>query len=191
MSFIDFLIEDTGPVSKAFLEKEIETFFEAANYVQQLKYGRNKDKINLCSVLTDNCGTCSTKHALLKLLADEQGKTDIKLIMGIYKMSAANTRGVGSILSQYQLDYIPEAHNYLKYGNEILDYTRTGSKAEDFLSDLLEETEIRPNQISNYKISYHKQFLKKWLLDEQINYSEDEIWTIREACIEALGNINS
>lgn len=186
MIVTDFPILDKGPVSKAFLERKIRTFAEAANYLQQLKYGRNENKTNLLTVFMDNCGTCSTKHALLKSLADEQCQADYKLMMGIYKMNAGNTHGVGKVLNQYQLNYIPEAHNYLRIGGQVLDYTRKGSNANDFLPDLLEETEIQPHQITDYKVAYHKQFLGKWLFNNNVPYNKNEIWAIREACITAL-----
>ncbi|HET7819119.1 MAG TPA: hypothetical protein VFL70_07400, partial [Bacteroidia bacterium] len=67
----DFYIQSNGIISKKFLGKNIFTFKKAAAFIQQLPYGRNLNKNNLASLFIDNCGTCSTKHALLKTLADE------------------------------------------------------------------------------------------------------------------------
>ncbi|MFN6341326.1 MAG: hypothetical protein ACK4Y6_02890, partial [Bacteroidota bacterium] len=68
---LDFEIKSKGQISKEFIDRNIFTFNQASIFVRQLAYGRNADKNNLTSVFTDNCGTCSTKHALLKKLADE------------------------------------------------------------------------------------------------------------------------
>ena len=62
----EFKIEQNGEISKEFLSRNILTFSQAALFVSQLPYGRNQNKNNLLTVFTDNCGTCSTKHALLK-----------------------------------------------------------------------------------------------------------------------------
>jgi hypothetical protein len=46
-------------------------FHQACDYVWQLAYGRNRDNHDWRAVLTEKCGTCSSKHRLLKALADE------------------------------------------------------------------------------------------------------------------------
>ena len=67
----NFPITAGGEMSKAFLERGVTDFSSAAEYVRDLPYGRNADKLNLLTVFTDGCATCSTKHGLLKVLADE------------------------------------------------------------------------------------------------------------------------
>ncbi len=83
----DFDIKSTGRISKEFVDRNILTFNQAALFIKELAYGRNPDKVNLVSVFTDNCGTCSTKHALLKRLADENNFETVKLIVGLFKMN--------------------------------------------------------------------------------------------------------
>ncbi|OYU84688.1 MAG: hypothetical protein CFE24_05145 [Flavobacterium sp. BFFFF2] len=65
----------------------ISHFQQAADFVKQLPYGRNLDKENLVSVLSDGCGTCSSKHALIKQLAIENQFESLKLCMGLFKMN--------------------------------------------------------------------------------------------------------
>ena len=85
------------------------------------------------------------------------------------------------------LKYIPEAHNYLKFKNKILDFTKKNSSENDFINDLLEEIEIEPHKINQFKIEFHKNYLKNWLAkNPQIPFSLDELWKIREECIKAL-----
>lgn len=139
------------------------------------------------TLFIDNCGTCSTKHALLKQLSDENNITQLRLMMGLFRMSPENTPKISETLKQYNLDYIPEAHNYLKWGNQILDFTSKTSKPADFENDLIEEIEIRPDQIMDFKIAYHRKYLTDWLERQTaINLSLDELWTIREQCIADL-----
>ena len=45
----------------------------AVTYIRRLPYGRNTDRSDILRVLREGKGTCSTKHALLACLAQEQG----------------------------------------------------------------------------------------------------------------------
>ncbi len=185
----DFEIISKGQISKEFIDRNILTFKQASTFVRQLAYGRNADKNNLASVFNDRCGTCSTKHALLKRLADENNFEKVKLIVGLFKMNKKNTPEISATLQKSQLEYIPEAHCYLKFEDQILDLTKINSKPTDFLDDLIEEIEISPEQITDYKVNYHKNYLVTWLdKNKQINLSLKDIWKIREQCIQDLAD---
>jgi hypothetical protein len=186
-SLIGFEIYPSGIISSRCKNKGLHTFSDAAKFIKALPYGRNADKLNLATVFTDNCGTCSTKHALLKLLAEENGFNHLQLIIGLFKMNGRNTPKVSKRLSENGLECIPEAHCYLKYGNKIMDFTKPDASPEDFINDLMEEVEITPAQITDFKLNYHKNCLKKWLNENaSIDFTLTELWTIREACIQDL-----
>lgn len=184
---LNFDIKPVGTISRQFLAHNISTFIEATKFVKRLAYGRNVNKADLTTVFIENCGTCSTKHALLKQLADENNFANLKFITGLFRMNSSNTPKISATLRHHKLDYIPEVHNYLKYGDQILDFTNKTSKPADFENELIEETEIRTDQIADFKINYHKQYLTNWL-DKQktLNLTLDELWKIREQCIADL-----
>jgi hypothetical protein len=185
----NFKIQPLGKISNEFLNSNIFTFSDATQFVANLNYGRNENKNDLKTVFIDNCGTCSTKHALLKKLADENGFSQIKLILGIFKMNSKNTAEISETLQKNNLKFIPEAHNYLKFENQIFDFTNSKSKPSDFEDDLIIEIEMLPNQISNYKVEYHKKHLQDWLKkNEEIELEIEDIWKIREQCILDLTN---
>ena len=185
----DFDIKSMGQISKEFTDRNIVTFKQASLFIKQLAYGRNAEKNNLATVFTDNCGTCSTKHALLKRLADENEFEKVKLIVGLFKMNKKNTPQVSSTLQKYNLEYIPEAHCYLKFEDQIIDLTKLNSKPTDFLDELIEEIEIIPEQITDFKVNYHKNYLASWLdKNKQINLSLNDLWKIREECIQKLSD---
>jgi hypothetical protein len=186
LHLFDFDIKATGAIATCFLNRNIGTFSQAAEFIKQLPYRRNENKDALTTVFTDQCGTCSTKHAVLKQLAIENKRNDLALMLGIFKMNGHNTPKIAGTLKQYNLQCIPEAHNYLKFEDRILDYTFPNSKSNNFEQDLLEEIIILPNQITNFKVAYHSAYLKKWLIGNYIPYSLDEIWDIRELCIQQL-----
>ncbi len=183
----DFNIGSAGIISLQFRNKNIFTFKQACSFVKTLPYRRNSNKNNPLTLFEDECGTCSTKHATLMLLATENQQPEVKLYLGIYKMNPNNTPGITAVLQEYQLDYLPEAHNYLKVKEQLTDCTAPHFSISDFQDDLMEEIEISPQQITAFKVDYHKRFLQQWLKTQpQLTYSLEEIWNIRELCIEAL-----
>ena len=187
MESLNFNITSDQEISQLFKQNHCFDFLSASEFVRNLPYRRNLNKDNLATIFTDNCGTCSTKHALLKTLAEENNQADFKLILGIFRMNGENTPKIKLVLENHNLEYIPEAHNYLKFKNQILDFTKKTSSENDFINDLLEAIEIEPHQINQFKIEFHKNYLKNWLIENpQIPYSLDELWKIREECIKTL-----
>ncbi|MFD2744206.1 MULTISPECIES: hypothetical protein [Sphingobacterium] len=185
----NFQIQQDGIISKEFLDRGITTFHDACIYIQQLPYRRNTNKSDLSTIFQDGQGTCSTKHALLKQLATENGIEDLILMMGIFKMQASNTPAIAKTLAAYGLDLIPEAHMYLKYGENYYDFTRVNSSSQDFLEELLFEIAMPPANIGQQKVALHQAFLAQWLQDNpQIKLTTTEIWQIREQCIQDLSS---
>jgi phosphoglycolate phosphatase-like HAD superfamily hydrolase len=184
---LNFNISSTKAISKTFTENQVFNFQQAIEYIRNLRYGRNVNKSDLTTLFADGCGTCSTKHALLKQLAIENNAGEVKLIVGIFKMNEINTPEVSNTLKQYGLQYIPEAHCYLRINDTIIDATKLNSSPNDFIHDLICEVEIVPTQIETYKVNYHQEYLNNWLHENiHIKYTLSEIWTIREQCIRDL-----
>jgi hypothetical protein len=175
-----------GPVSGLFLERGFTDFSQAAEFIRSLPYKRNSSKEDSSIVLRENCGTCSTKHAVLALLASEHNIPGVQLMMGIYKMNSVNTPRIGKVLENAGLAYIPEAHNYLRVNGEVLDCTVPG-QGFSFIDDLLEEKEILPSQVGDHKVHYHQEFLRRWLVENpSIKLTFAELWKLREQCIQNL-----
>lgn len=175
-----------GIVSRSFNNLAINSFAEACKWVESLEYRRNNDKNSKLVLFDELCGTCSTKHALLKRLAEENGNKSLSLLLGIFTMNSNNTPKIKDILAKYNLKDIPEAHNYLRNHNYILDFTGISVDETEFELDLLEEVEISPDQITDYKVQYHEEFLSRWIETNKIPYPLNELWKIREECIAAL-----
>jgi|ERR1700741_1597679 len=183
----DFRIRSTGKISEGFIKKDILSFKEAADWVRSLPYGRNADKNDLTTVFSDGCGTCSTKHALLKQLAIENDFEGLQLVIGLFKMNGNNTPEAAAALARHGLSYIPEAHNYLKYNDAILDYTKPTFDPAGFVNDIIKEIEIMPDQIADFKVTFHKDYLNGWLgSNPGIKLTLSELWSVREECIRDL-----
>ena len=154
--------------------------------VKNIPYGRNANRYDFSLVLSENKGTCSSKHAFLKDFADNNGIENVKLYIGIFKMNEVNTPKLGDLLSNNKIEYIPEAHCYLKINQVPVDVTTVDSFYDKIKYDIVEEIEITPNQVSDFKVTYHKAFLKNWIKETNQNNTFEEIWEIREQCISKL-----
>jgi hypothetical protein len=184
-NMFDFEIKPTGRLSQELLSRGIKTFASACQYVRALPYGRNSSRSNRLLVLTEKKGTCSGKHALLAELASEQEKP-VELVLGIFRMTGQTTPPVQSILEQYELDYLPELHTYLRIDGSRLDFTGPENPIEPIFEFLVEKT-IQPNDVETLKTNFHKDFLEDWLRSEGLDdrFDLESIWNIREECIAA------
>lgn len=183
---MNFDIKSSGKISQEFLKKGISNFLDAMNFVKNLPYGRNSNREDFTLVLKEKKGTCSSKHALLKVLAEENSRSEVKLFLCIFKMKAITYPKIQKTLQNYNLEYIPEAHNYLKIENQIFDCTNSKSSEKDFLPFLISEREVEVNDVKERKIQIHQDFLKKWCIKNELDF--DQIWKVREECIRNLSS---
>ncbi len=189
-----FFLKSTDNLTSLTTSLGIKTWNELTKYIQNLPYGRNANRHDLSLILAEQKGTCSSKHAFLKKIADLNKIENVKLYIGIYKMNPSNTPKIGNILLEnefgYQLNYIPEAHCYLKIDGIEQDFTDNNSDFEKLRNDILEEIEIEVHQVNEFKINYHQNFLKNWLENQNkkpdfvINFNN--LWQLREKCIANL-----
>jgi hypothetical protein len=183
----DFLLSSPQPVTQAFTAAGITRFADAVTYVRKLSYGRISNRNNCMLVLTDQRGTCSSKHQLLALLSEENHQTDIQVVELLFRMNETNVPGTGAVLARYQLPYMPEAHNYLRTGNEIIDATSESVRI-DYESDKISEVVISPRRTTEEKMAAHRTALDYWRStnEQAAVYTLDELYTIRESCIAAI-----
>jgi hypothetical protein len=175
-----------GPVATAFVARGCSTFGDAVNHVWDLRYGRNKHPADTLCVLEEERGTCSTKHALLARLAEEQG-IEADLLLGIYMMREENTRGVGNVLERHGLDAIPEAHCVLEVAGERIDASRRSRSGNYPSIEFLRQEVITPDQVNDYKRAFHRRYIADWASTGGGGGRDpDELWRIREECIAAL-----
>lgn len=182
----DFKLEE-GRFSALLLEHEITTFSSACTFVQKLPYKRISDKENLELVLSEGCGTCSSKHAFLAQVALENNHPEVELICGIFLMSEETHPVLDNFFTGKQYTAIPEAHCYLKYRQQRLDFT-TGNNRMPFIErKLLREHKIEPHQANEWKTAMHRAFLKSYLdRHPETGSSFDAFWSAREECIARL-----
>ena len=172
---IDFVLSHEPTLSSLAINKGITTWQQLLQHIRSLPYGRNSDRADFSLVLKEGKGSCSSKHAFLKLIANENNIVDIRLMLAIYKMNKTNTSGIGSVLHEKQLTYIPEAHCYLKAGSHNYDVTNETSDFNNLKKDIILEMEIEPHQVIEYKVTYHRHFLRNWLSEQKLSMNFDEL----------------
>ena len=173
-------------LTKLIKSKGINTWEELVSMVKSLPYGRNSNRTDFKLVITEQKGTCSSKHSFLKKIADLNGVQNVKLILGMYKMDKNNTPNIGNALNNNSIDYIPEAHCYLQIEGLRIDITNEQSDFKKVEKDIIQELEIQPEQVAEFKVEYHKNYIKDWISNNDIEYSFEEVWKIREHCINNL-----
>ncbi len=186
---IDFEIKQDFLVSNAFKHRGCHRFKDACEFVAKLPYSRNSLPSNQLIPLIENKGTCTTKHQLLATLAYEQGVDDLEVMIGFFKMNADNTPAIGLVLAKYELDYIVEAHTYLRFQDVYLDFTNTTSNEHQyFRKTLIKELSVDIFQLYDYKVMVHQLYLENQIKinNAASKYTIEQLWTIREECILAL-----
>ncbi len=177
-------LNTVSDLGKLINSKGITTWSELTKFIHNLPYGRNSNREDFTLVITEAKGTCSSKHALLKQVANDNDWDDVELILAIVKMNAVNTPKISRMLKNRELNYFPEAHCYLKIGDERLDYTFPNSYEFNFSEDILVERIIQPNSVVDFKVNFHISYMKQWC---SINdHSYDKMWLFREKCINRL-----
>lgn len=180
-------LRSAGEITQAFVQLGFSDLRGVARYIEALRYGRNTLPERPLVVLEERCGTCSTKHALMRRLAGEQS-IPMSLTVGIYEMSERNTPGIGRVLKQFGLSSLPEAHCYLRFRGKRIDLTglamvRGTTEPRVFLF----EEDIEPDDVTGCKATLHKRFLESWNDRQKLRvHSLQQLWSIREQCIVAL-----
>jgi extradiol dioxygenase family protein len=176
----------TDVLTKLITDKGINNWSELIEFTKNLPYGRNANREDFSLVIKENKGTCSSKHSFLKKIADLNNFESVKLILGMYRMNHLNTPKIGNTILENGLDYIPEAHCYLKLNNQRIDITSRNSDIENLIGDIIQEIELQPEQVNTFKVDFHKDYLKNWITENEIKMDLDSVWHIREQCIKKL-----
>lgn len=186
MNLSQFKIDNKGPFSKLVTNLGINDLEELDFWIRNLPYGRTTNRGKLIQVIEENRGSCSSKHALFKTIAEENNHSEFKLILCMYKMSNKNTPGIGNEYLDLNINFIPEAHVYIRLNEQVYDMTSAKSSFSRISEDIIEEKEINPPQITSFKVKYHKDFIQRWINENKYPFTLEDIWLVRERCIHNL-----
>lgn len=180
------MLSSNDDLTSDLLEAGVVTWDDIVRSVQCFHYGRNSNRNDLNLVWYERKGSCSSKHAFLKQIADLNNIPHVELVFAFYRMNEKNTPGIGQILIENGISFIPEAHCYLKINGKELDITNTHSDFNRYKNDIIESKEIAPNDVIENKVIWHQEFIRNWINETGQSKSFEEVWRIREACISEL-----
>ncbi len=168
---------------------DLNSWDDLLDHVHKLPYGRISDKSQLHLVLEEQQGTCSAKHAFLKLAADALGLAGVELLLGFFMMDGKNSPALSTYFSSLEIEELPELHAFLKVNGKPIDITFPDNVKKTIPYDIIQSHRVNPEEMILTKEQLHRNFHKKWILSmTDFPYSEDELWSIREKCIEILQN---
>lgn len=102
-------------------------------------------------------------------------------------LNGENTPQIKATLNDVGLDAIPEAHFFLKYEESKFDFTLyADGQAPEPSMNFLTELQISPEQIGEYKVNFHRNWLRQWAIETNQQISFDGLWSLRERCIKTL-----
>lgn len=160
-------ISKKGIISEKFISLKIKTFWDACSYVHNLPYGYNSTTNDILILFKEGFGSCTTKHAVIATLAEEQNIPVYKMV-GIYAMNEEIVTGTYRILEKYHLPYLPIIHCFLIYDSHRVDLTEGNNNGKNHS---LEEFLFAERVISNFseKDEYllYKTALEKHILNRK------------------------
>lgn len=183
-------IADNGEVSRAFFDRGIRTFQEAASYVRDLPYGFNASSDDSMILLRDGFGTCTTKHGIIARLAEEMD-VPARKYEGFYPLTEAVIPDVASILEEAGIAFIPRTHCFLSYQSDFFDLTEgncTGKKGmvQDYLKIFMVKPEQSQEEIDRCYRDYYEH-----LCNEDASFSRlgiDGMFEVLKKCIQKPNN---
>lgn len=115
-------LQPCGLISEQYLQQGLTTFHAACHWTKELPYGANSNNEDSMILFEEGRGTCTTKHGAIARLSQEH-QLPIYKNLGFYRLNDAIVTGVDAILSSYHLEFIPQIHCFLSYGQYRVDLT--------------------------------------------------------------------
>jgi hypothetical protein len=169
-------------MSRKFLELNISSFKEAAIYVHNMEYRYNSNKDDRMILFKDNCGTCTTKHAVIATLAEELDIPLYKYVC-VYKLTEEITTGVNEILKKYEIPYVPLAHCFLVYDKYSFDLTEGNNNGKNTPID----EHIHAERVDPFISQKDEYLIFRKVLKEKILPSKEMEGIARRTILKARG----
>lgn len=179
------LLKGSDDLTGSIIYKGITSFEELVAAVHTMPYVRTKTK-TLAAPWLEQQGTCSSKHAFLRHVAELNDLPAVELILCMFKLSPVTHPAVATVFLDISLQYIPEAHCYLTIEGIPTDITFPGQSLLLDEEVILERKVVSADYIMKSKVAYHKAFIDRWLTTQAFSTTVAEVWEYRERCIAAL-----
>jgi hypothetical protein len=181
--FPDFKLNNHSELTASLKSIGITHFKEACLYIQKIPFGRNNNPKDFSTVLTENKGTCSTKHGFLGKISEEHLQSDIHVMVGIYMMSEKSHPHLKTVFETYNLKFIPETHAYFRVNDVRYDFSSENFSISEIEPFIIREQRCEPLQLIGWKTMIHKHYIESWIKRQNLSYTPEQVWEIREMCL--------
>jgi hypothetical protein len=174
----------SGPVSREFLKRGIEDFREACRWVQALPYGCNSSHEDSLIVFEEMSGVCYTKHGVIARLAREM-ELDVRKAFGFYRLNDEIVTGVNRVLERFGLEYIPQMHCFLIFGDCKIDLTEGNCTGKNKLIESYDFiVAVEPDMKDSEKMELYRKHLRLYFeFEEKLkSIGEDRLLEILQDC---------
>lgn len=187
----DFDLDLSKPLGKLLMPHKVKTFHQALSFVKSLAYKRISNIDDYTLVVTEQCGTCSTKHAFLAELAHENGRYGIQVELAFFKFKAKIMPHLATEFEKNHISYLPEGHCYLRTPLGKLDLTSNRFDMDKILTPdtVIKTLILSPEQAGNYKQKLHEKYFQDWCKSQKLPF--EPIWQLRQKIIQHLVNIST
>lgn len=181
-------LQSADPIAKQCLQRGLTTFHEACHWVKDLPYGANSSSEDSVILFEEGCGNCTTKHGAIARLAAAHN-LPISKHLGFYRLNDDIVTGVSAILRPNGLDFIPQSHCFLVYGEYRVDLTEGNCNGKNkTIEDYDFIVQVKPDLTeAEHEAIYREQLQRYYSIAPQLaTLGEDRIFELLIDCDQQL-----
>lgn len=180
----DVELQPGDPISDRCLQRGLTTFHEACYWVKALPYGANSSSEDSLILFEEGCGNCTTKHGAIARLAVTHN-LPITKHLGFYRLNDNIVTGVNVILRPHGLDFIPQSHCFLVYGDYRVDLTEGNCNGKNkTIEDYDFVIQVAPDLTeAQHKAIYLEHLRRYYAIEPQLaTLGEDKVFELLVSC---------
>ena len=180
----DSELQPNSVIAEQFLQRGLGTFHAACQWVKDLPYGSNSSGEDSLILFEEGYGNCTTKHGAIARLA---AALDLPVYknLGFYRLNDEVVTGVNALLEPYALDFIPQIHCFLAYGEYRVDLTDGNCNGKNkTIDDYDFVVQVPPDITYPQKHAYYREYLQQYyaLAPQLAALDENTIFELLAAC---------
>lgn len=158
----DAMLRAHGPIAEKFLQQGLKTFHEACRWTKNLPYAANSNNEDSLTLFEEGHGSCTHKHGAIARLAQEHSLPVYKNL-GFYRLNDEIVTGVNALLQPYSLDFVPQIHCFLVYGDCWVDLTEGNCNGKNkTIEDYDFVIQVSPDLSHAQHQAYYLEFLRRY-----------------------------
>lgn len=182
--FPNIRLESNSTIAEKFLQRGLQTFHEACRWISDLPHGTNSNSANSLILFEEGYGNCTTKHGVIAHLAHAHN-LPIHKNLGFYRLNATIAKGINALLAPYGLDFIPQTHCFLVYGEHWVDLTDGNCHGKNKTIEKYDFViQVQPDLSRHQKEDYYREYLQRYgtISPQLAAMREEQVFELLTAC---------